>query len=207
MKRIEVSNGSKYGRLTVLSELPAANKARRFLCQCDCGNQIERTIKALLKNSISSCGCYQDEFNNSPKTERRSENYGYVGTRLYDIWTGIKKRCKNPNNKAYKWYGGRGIKICIEWDERYLEFHRWSMENGYAENLSIDRKNVDGNYEPGNCRWVLKSFQNNNKRDNRTEIYNGQEMTISQISNETGKPYTTIIGRLNRGLSIEEAVL
>lgn len=205
MKKIEIPNGSVFGRLTVIKEVDAVKKMRTFHCKCVCGNEVFRSGKTLRTHDNSSCGCFQTEYNNSPKPQKRTENYGHVGTRLYEIWIGIKKRCKNQNHRSYKWYGAKGVKICKEWDERFMNFYNWANSNGYLETLTIDRKDCDGNYEPNNCRWVAKSFQNNNKSDNRFEIFNNEKLTIAQISKITHIPYQTIIGRLNRGWTIEKA--
>lgn len=206
-KPLIIKDGQVFGMLTVISELPAENKSRIFKCLCSCGCECKRTIKALIKKSISSCGCYQKKFNNSPRENQRSENYGYVGTRLYEIWLGMKKRCYNKNSRAYKWYGGKGIIIFDEWKNRFLTFRDWSLKNGYKENLTIDRIDSNKNYEPSNCRWIPFEDQNRNKNNNRKVIFNEKEMCVSEVSRITGKPYTTIIKRLNNGLTLTEALL
>lgn len=107
MKRIEIELNSRFGRLVVLSESASINKVRTFNCKCDCGKECLKSIKALRKEGISSCGCYQKEFNNSPRLDKRSENHVHIKTRLYSIWIGMKKRCYNEKSLAYKWYGGK----------------------------------------------------------------------------------------------------
>ena len=91
--------------------------------------------------------------------------HGKSHTRLYKIWIGMKKRCYNPRSNAYERYGGRGIGIYQEWLNDFMSFYNWSMENGYNDNLSIDRIDVNGNYEPSNCRWATIDEQSSNKRD------------------------------------------
>lgn len=87
-------------------------------------------------------------------------------TRIYNIWKGMRKRCNNPNSNTYKYYGGRGIRVCREWDD-FLNFYNWSISNGYQEALSIDRVDYDGDYTPDNCRWVTSEIQNSNTRKNK----------------------------------------
>ncbi|MEC4049770.1 hypothetical protein OX284_010055 [Flavobacterium sp. SUN046] len=207
MKKIEIIKGSRFGKLTIISECNSTGKSRIFLCKCDCGKETIRTIKALLKKSFSSCGCFQKEFNNSPRYSRRTENHGHLNTRLYSIWSEMKKRCYNKNSRAFKWYGEKGVTICNDWNLRFLNFYNWAINNGYNDNLTIDRIDFNGNYEPNNCRWVDMLCQNNNKSNNRIENYNGKNLTIAQISKITSVGYTTIISRLNRGLTIYEATL
>lgn len=132
-----------------------ANRNRRFgLYKCAyCGNTFEAKIQSVNSGDKKSCGC---KFN-APK-------HGGVKERLYRIWGGIKQRCLNPNNKDYKNYGARGITIYDEWLKDYAVFREWALGNGYSDELSIDRVDVDGNYEPNNCRWATKSVQASNTR-------------------------------------------
>lgn len=206
-KKIQVLNNSVFGRLTVIQELPSVNKARVFKCICDCGSICVRTIKALLKNSISSCGCYQYEFNNSPRLSNRSENHDFLKTRLYSIWGGIKKRCNSKNCRAYKWYGAKGIKLCKDWENSFLKFREWALENGYEDHLTIERKDFTLGYAPNNCEWISWSDQNNNKSNSRFLVFQNNKITASQLARLAGKHYQTVIGRLNRGLTPEEAIL
>ena len=118
----------------------------------------------------------------------------------------MKERCYNPNNKNFQHYGGRGITVCNEW-HNFLLFYNWAMTNGYSDNLTIDRIDVNGNYEPSNCRWVTMSEQANNKRNNRLLTYNGKTQTMTQWANEMKTRDTTIFGRLKRGNMTENEVL
>lgn len=205
MRKIEVNKGERFGMLTVQEESSPINKRRTFICKCDCGNTVKRSLKALKKNSISSCGCYHAAYNNSPRPERQSENHEFVKTRLYSIWCDMKKRCYSKKSRAYKWYGAKGVIVCSEWKNRFLSFREWALNNGYSDDLTIDRKDSDGNYEPGNCRWIPLSEQNKMK-DNRRVDFNGKFISVSELSRLTRKPYTTLIGRLNRGLTVKEAI-
>lgn len=126
--------------------------------------------------------------------------------RLYGIWTGIKGRTQNHNNKCYKNYGGRGITVCDEWENSYEAFRDWALANGYQDDLTIDRIDNDGNYCPENCRWVDRITQNNNRRSNHFITHNGETKTITQWARETGLNSQIISGRLKLGWSIEDAL-
>jgi Fic family protein len=126
-------------------------------------------------------------------------------TRLYGIWRGIKRRCLNPNYHHFKDYGGRGITICEEW-QNYEPFAKWAIENGYSENLTIDRIDNDGNYEPLNCRWVDVYVQNNNTSRNHFIEYQGGLYTIAELADMAGIKQNTLLYRLKRGWDIEKAI-
>ena len=133
--------------------------------------------------------------------------HGLSNTRLYDIWSAIKKRCNNPNAINYKDYGGRGIKICNEWLNNFVEFYNWSINNGYSENLSIDRINVDGDYCPENCRWISLEEQQRNKRNNILYEINNEKKTLLEWAREYNIKETTINNRIYAlGWTIEEAL-
>jgi len=126
-------------------------------------------------------------------------------SRLYRIWTNIKSRCYNKNVDAYKNYGGRGIKLCDEW-KNYIVFRKWSIENGYNDDLTIDRINNDGDYCPFNCRWVSRKIQSNNTRSNTLITVCGETHNISEWSRIKNIKPATIINRIKRGWSIEDAI-
>lgn len=178
----------RFGRLAVIKMV----EKNRWLCVCDCGN--EKTIyrNNLVGNQTRSCGCYQKE---------KVMTHGLSRNRLYSIWCDIKKRCTNERSKVFGNYGGRNIKICEEWMNDFSKFHKWSITNGYKDNLSIDRKDNDGNYEPSNCRWVTSEVQNNNTRKNvRVEI-EGVTRTLSQWSKLSGVNERTISHRFKNGIT------
>lgn len=130
-------------------------------------------------------------------------------TRIYCIWDGMKQRCRNSKSKRYKDYGGRGIKICSEWLDKengFINFYNWSMANGYKENLTIDRIDIDGNYEPLNCRWITNKEQQKNKRNNRYIVYNNENKTISEWAQIYNINTGTICSRLQSGWDIEKAL-
>lgn len=171
--------GQKFGRLTVRERLRSDEKRGGviWLCDCECGNTIEVLTKRLTSGNTKSCGCLKKEMH---------KTHGLSDTRLYKIWMKTRYKCNNPNNKRYKDYGGRGIKICDEWANDFISFYKWSMENGYEDNLTIDRIDVDGNYEPSNCRWVDNDVQAHNKRLDKLYTYNGKTLSVRDWCKEIG---------------------
>lgn len=137
---------------------------------------------------------------------RRDENttHGQSKTRLYKVWTSMKQRCSNPNDKAYLDYGGREIKVCDEWQD-FEPFHEWAMSTGYARDLEIDRIDNDGDYEPGNCRWVSRRDQLNNTRINRRIAFRGETKTVAEWARELGLNDRTLRTRLRIGWTVERA--
>lgn len=132
--------------------------------------------------------------------------HGGTGTRLYSIFLNMKQRCYNPSTPKYHNYGGRGITICPEWLSDFGLFKNWSIENGYAENLTIDRIDNDKNYSPFNCRWITNSDQQLNKRTNRKVSFNGESKTLSEWAREKGIETKTLESRLNTGWEIGSAL-
>ena len=124
-----------------------------------CGNEFRTSIYRIKNGKTKSCGCY-----NIKRIRERKTKHGLGDTKLYKIWGSIKDRTLNPKHKQYNYYGGRGITICEEWKNDFMTFYNWAMENGYSDELSIDRIDNDGNYCPENCRWTTKTIQSRNQR-------------------------------------------
>lgn len=195
--------GIKYGRLTALKRVENSKHNTMWLFRCECGNEIVTTGYAVRSGHTTSCGCFLSETTASLKY-----SHGMARTRIYKIYQKIKGRCYKETDKAYAKYGGRGIGICEAWlgDNGFENFFEWSIQNGYADELSIDRIDVNGNYEPSNCRWVDAVVQANNRRNNRRITCEGQTKTMAEWSKITGVSSATICTRLNNGWSIKEAL-
>ena len=124
--------------------------------------------------------------------------------RLYRIWKDMKTRCNNPNFPLYKVYGGRGIKVCNEWEDSFENFYEWSMDNGYSDLLTIDRINNDKGYFPGNCRWSSRKEQSRNTSRNVLITYKGKTQCIADWAKESGINKNTIRNRLIAGREIKD---
>lgn len=137
----------------------------------------------------------------------RKITHGMTNTRLYRIWWAMRERCKNKKRPNYKYYGEKGIMVCPEWDGDFRAFYDWSMANGYKDNLTIDRVNGNGNYEPSNCRWVTPTEQVNNRPTyNHILTLNGEAHTIAEWARLLNINRTTINARLKLGWSVEKAL-
>ena len=166
--------GQRFGRLVVIKDAKkrAHNGDVIWLCHCDCGNLKESSGDHLRRGLIQSCGCFHDELFEITRIKYRykhGEKSRNGPTKFYRVWLGIKSRCHNPNDKDYKYYGKKGIKICNKWKDDYLAFKKWALTNGYKLGLTIDRINSRGNYEPSNCQWIT---QGENTRKARIERLN-----------------------------------
>lgn len=160
---------------------------------------------SLRKGITMSCGCYRKE-----NLLKCSIKHGKKNTRLYVVWQDMRMRCFNPNNEAYKNYGGRGITVCQEWLD-FQKFYTWAMSSGYDENAkfgecTLDRIDVNGNYEPSNCRWVNMKVQANNMRKNVNLEYNGETKTLREWCETLNLSYNTIYGRLMKGWDMRKAL-
>lgn len=201
MSRIEDLTGKKYGRLTVIrrAENDKYNH-KRYLCKCECGNEVLVAPHELVHGRTVSCGCYQRQIvSQCASTHRMSD------TRIYRVWASMRARCKNKSNRDYRFYGGKGIKICEEWNE-FQNFYNWAIESGYTDELTIDRIDYNGNYEPSNCRWATREVQANNTSRNRYLTLNGKTMSMADWAKSLSIPYRTLQWRLGNGWSEERTL-
>lgn len=193
--------GHKYGRLTVIRQVPNQRKSTtRWLCKCECGKYKEIDKNNLLNGHTSSCGCYALE---KIKNNEYGLIHGKSRTRIYSIWQSMKQRCFDTNTSEYKYYGMRGITVCNEWLD-FPCFADWARTSGYKKDLTIDRIDCDGNYSPDNCRWATIKEQNRNKT---TTIYlakNGVSKSMGEWSELLGIPMSTMANRRNRGCGVGE---
>lgn len=185
--------GKKFGMLLVLEEKHNYGKDIILKCKCDCGNIVDVYKNNLTKGTTISCGCYHKEVcRNMLSTHKLSKQP------LYKRFMKMIYRCENPHCKAYKNYGGRGIKVCDEWRKDFTSFYNWAMSNGYKEDLSIERIDVNGDYCPENCKFIPILEQAKNKTNTIWITYNGETHYLAEWSRITGFNAQTIRNRLNK---------
>lgn len=185
-------SGKRFGRWTVIERVyQEGMTGTLFKCECDCGNTGVVSSSTLLKGKSKSCGCYQKIYD-----AESNKTHGMSGTRIWRIWSCMKARCNNEKDTTYQYYGARGIKVCDDWNNSFESFHEWSVDNGYNENLTLDRIDVDGNYEPENCRWITMKEQGSNRRNNVLYELNGQKKTLPQWGEEYGIDYRKVYRRM-----------
>ena len=170
--------GKKFNKLTVI-EFAYNKKGRTYWkCKCDCGNIAIVEAYKLKMRHTKACGCLGEY--NRKHLYKYSIKHQMMNTRLYRTWQNMKRRCDTPSTNSYKNNVGRGIKVCNEWKNDFISFYNWAMANGYRDDLTIDRIDVNGNYEPSNCRWATSKEQSNNKRNNYYIEFNGEKHTITE---------------------------
>ena len=188
-RKIKDMIGRRYTRLVVLRENGHDKHGMRiFECLCDCGNVVNVPIARLQNGQTKSCGCIRNKYGLKPSKD----------TKLYRVWSSMRRRCNNSNDSAFHNYGARGIYVCDLWNCDYGSFMNWAYQNGYHDGLSIDRINNDGPYSPDNCRWVDRKVQQNNMRSNRFIEFNGERKTISGWAECLGIKPQTLQQRLQK---------
>lgn len=191
MGKFQDLTGKRFGRLVATKYLGNS----RWECQCDCGKKTNVAAKDIKNSHTRSCGClFLDTI----------RKHNLANSRLYTIREGMITRCYKKSSPSYENYGGRGITICDEWRKDFMSFYNWAMDNGYEDNLTIERIDVNGNYEPSNCKWITNSEQSRNKRSTVYFTYNGETKIVSDWIKELGIPKTTFRRRIQQNRPIEE---
>lgn len=205
--------GKKFNKLTVLEIDHRDKYGTAFAkCKCDCGNVCIATISGLRKGNNKSCGCMHEQtLRDIVKHRKDQTTHGGAHSRLYRIWCSMHSRCRAYGTSHGKNYADRGIAVCEEWSD-FENFRKWAMANGYDENAprgqcTLDRIDVNGNYEPSNCRWATAKEQGQNRRDNIRVTYNGEEMALKAVCDLEGVPYSTVWKRIQKyGMDLDSAL-
>lgn len=201
MSRFIDITGNRYGKLFVVERLENTQRGVTvWKCLCDCGNYTTVRGSNLKSGAVKSCGCLK-------KTTKPSLRHDMSNTRLYRTWANMKRRCYTPSHKSYKDYGERGISVCDEWKDSFENFMKWALANGYTDELTIERKDTNGNYCPDNCEWILWEEQQKNRRSCRYIEHNGKVMTLTDWCKELDLPFKLVHNRINKlGWSFEKAI-
>jgi hypothetical protein len=196
--------GKTFGYWTILSVAKSNSRKKSYICKCICGNEKVVALDTLKLGTSKSCGCFHKE-----QLSKKLTTHGQTGKRIMTIYYNIKNRCYCENNNRFKDYGGRGIRMCDEWKNNSSLFVKWSLENGYAENMTIDRINNDGDYCPENCRWISMKEQAQNKRTSITFTFYGVTKNLKEWCDCIEENYKKMYGRYHRGYKVfrEEDVL
>ena len=202
--------GQRFNSFTVMDyevrEHLSGSRSVYWIAQCDCGNVKSVAPLKLITGHTKTCGCGKIE-----RCHRLTEKYrtihGGRHDRLYQIWHGMKQRCLYSHSKDFANYGGRGVALCEEWANDYAKFRKWALGNGYADNLTIDRIDVNGTYEPNNCRWITAKEQSTNRRNSHLYEYDGEILGLPEIAKRLGVKYQTLYKwAVREGLSINDAI-
>lgn len=207
MGKFEDLTSRRFGRLVVISRAPNRGKIVYWKCRCDCGKLVETQGCALKAAHAKSCGCWQRDYRKgiSPANRTHGQRYADGGrpSREYRAWCNMIQRCENPGNMNYEDYGGRGINISRDMRsfDGFLE-----ILGRCPSDFTLDRIDVNGNYERGNVRWIAQADQKRNTRKNRFISYRGRTMTISEWAREAGMTPAKLTKRIRRGWPIERAL-
>lgn len=201
MSKLNIKEGVKFGKLTTIKEverikLPSGQYNRAFLCKCDCGNEKVIRLLHLVRGRIKTCGCLHEHHNLSHKP-------------LYKCWRSMKERCYLKSYINADRYLSRGIIVCDEWNNSFLAFKEWALNNGYNPSLRLDRIDNNGNYQPNNCRFVTNQENCNNREITFKVNYNGNEyafMDLMRLKNINDMHYHTIRERIKRGWNHNKAI-
>lgn len=203
-KRFKDLTGQEFGRLTVVGYLGRQHHASLWLCRCKCGTAKDISASALTSGTTKSCGCWQRE-----RMARLTYKHGGRSRSKphpeWKTWEQMRSRCTNPNDKDWKWYGGKGVTVHPEWMQDFAAFVR-DVGPRPSKRHTLDRKDRTGNYEPGNVRWSTWTEQARNRSNNRLVEFNGRTMLLVEAAEAAGIPYRTLKTRLHHGWTIERAL-
>ena len=191
--------GARFSRLVVIGEPFKQDGRYRVLCRCDCGNELSVRCLSLANANTSSCGCLHKE-----SVGALNRKHGMSKSPTYVTYLNMVNRCTDSTNKKFADYGGRGIGVCDGWIESFEKF--LSDMGVRPSNATLERIDLNGNYEPSNCKWATWKEQQNNKRSNRVIEHDGQVLTLQQWADKTNLSHSVIFYRLKRGWSIEKAL-
>lgn len=202
MGRLLDLTGQRFGKLTVIEFAGhAPNRKTLWKCKCDCGNETLVKTNALRSGDTKSCGCLI-----SAASGDAHRKHGMSESRLYRTWKSMKARCFNERVLCYPHYGGRGITVCEEWRNGFEAFRDWALANGYRDDLTIDRIDVNGNYCPENCRWETAKRQSENRTSNRLISFGGETYPVSVWSEKLGVSADLLYSRKRKGWTDEKTV-
>jgi len=198
---VEYINRKKppHSRLTAIQIIePKVEKSGKVrpcvLCICKCGNHHTGTAHSVISGGTISCNCAK---------KRIHQTHGLKKHPLYSVWANMRGRCYYDKDDSFKYYGGRGIKVCDEWLCDFKSFYDWAITNGYKKGLQIDRKNNNGNYTPENCRFVTCLTNNQNKRNVHIIEYMGLKLSVTDWASRTGISRHAILQRFKKGWSLD----
>lgn len=207
-KRIVINEGDRFGRLVVIAaniKKPNRHNHNIIYCRvrCDCGNELDVMAKNLFMGNSSSCGCLHREI-----LVARNTTHGESKNPLYGVWQSMRRRCQTPVDKEYPNYGGRGIKVCREWNRSFASFYNWAIRANYRPGLSIERIDVNGDYEPANCCFIPMNKQAMNTRANMRLICFGETKTAAEWARDPRcvVQYGTLTYRIRSGWNTLDAL-
>lgn len=202
--RLTDLTGKNFAKFKVIKRVqdriePSGRKKTEWLCHCECGKQFVAESSNISSGNTNSCGCYKKQ-----RILEETTRHGMSHTQVHNCWCAIRQRCENPACKCFHTYGGRGIKVCDRWQT----FENFLADMGYPPmpKMSIDRIDVNGDYEPGNCRWATAKEQQRNRRNNLRITISGETLLLSELSDRSGISYATIRERIRAGWTAERAV-
>lgn len=201
MKKVreqKVQVGDKINNLIVIECNREKDKSNHYISKvrCKCGKEFYVRDTLLINKKIKSCNsCSNIKY-----------KHGMTNTRIFNIWQGMKQRCKDNHIKNFKVYKARGITVCKEWEDDFINFYNWAIHNGYKDNLSIDRIDNDKGYNSLNCRCVDTYMQANNKRNNRIIYYKNKKYTLASLARKFKIDISVLQYRLNKNWDIEKAL-